>query len=404
MGRSYGDMCLNSGGNIWLTQGMDRFLDFDADTGRLRCETGVLLRDIQQLMVPRGWMLPVTPGTQWVTVGGAIANDVHGKNHHVFGTFGDNLCRFVLLRTDGTTRSCAPDENAALFRATVGGMGLTGIITEATLQLRPVKSPWLETETIAYQSLEEFFQLAQASEPDWEYTVSWVDCLSGSNTRGLFMRARHAAHEAPHAKPPGRATLTVPFTPPVSLVNGLSLKLFNRLYYQRHARRTETSSSHYQAFFYPLDAISHWNRMYGPRGFYQYQCVIPDAVAEPATQSLLDAIAASGQGSFLAVLKTFAQRPSAGLLSFPMAGATLALDFPAKGQSTLDLFTRLDQIVLEAGGRLYPAKDARMTAKMFSDSYPTLTQFLPHRDPGIVSDLSRRLLGDESPDTQRHTP
>lgn len=394
MGRSYGDMCLNSGGNSWLTRTMDRFIDFDTETGHLRCEAGVLLRDIQELMIPRGWMLPVTPGTQWVTVGGAIANDVHGKNHHVFGTFGDNVNRLVLQRTDGTTTHCSAEDNAALFRATIGGMGLTGVITEASLQLRPVNSPWLETETIAYQCLEDFFELAQASERDWEYTVSWVDCLSGPNTRGIFMRARHAECEPQAAKPPGGLQLAVPFTPPMSLVNGISLKLFNRLYYQRNAKKAGTGISHYRPFFYPLDAITHWNRMYGPRGFYQYQCVIPDAVAAPVTQTLLDSIAASGQGSFLSVLKTFAAHPPAGLLSFPMAGATLALDFPARGQHTLDLFTRLDQIVLEAGGRLYPAKDARMSADMFKHSYPSLPQFLPHRDPGIVSDLSRRLLGD----------
>lgn len=394
MGRSYGDMCLNTEGNVWITNTLNRFIEFSSDTGELRCESGVLLRDIQQLAVPRGWMLPVTPGTQWVTVGGSIANDVHGKNHHVFGTFGDTVSSFVLQRTDGSVLRCAPDENESMFRATIGGMGLTGVITEATLQLRAVSSPWLETESITYQSLAEFFGLARASESDWEYTVSWVDCLSGANTRGIFMRARHSDSEPPDARIAGRLSLSMPFTPPVSLVNGVSLKLFNRLYYQRNARRTGTGISHYQPFFYPLDAISNWNRMYGPQGFYQYQCVIPDAVSAEAIQSMLDIIAASGQGSFLAVLKTFAERPSAGLLSFPAAGATLALDFPARGQQTLDLFARLDQIVREAGGRLYPAKDARMSAEMFRRGYRSLDQFLSHRDPGIVSDLSRRLLGD----------
>lgn len=396
MGRSYGDVCLNPEGTLWQTTGLDRFIEFDSETGRLRCEAGVLLRDIQRQLVPRGWMLPVTPGTQLVTVGGAIANDVHGKNHHRMGCFGDHVICFRLARTDGNVVECRVDGNAAsagLYRATIGGLGLTGVILDVELQLRRIESPWLRTETLPYQSLDEFFELARQSVADWEYTVSWIDCLSGSEPRGIFLRADHCS-DAAHGKtsPPAGRSLTMPITPPVSLVNRLSLRPFNALYYAAQKRQTGLSYSHYQPFFYPLDSIHHWNRMYGPKGFYQYQCVVPDTQAKEAVRDLLSTIGASGQGSFLAVLKTFGDRPAAGLLSFPVAGATLALDFPNRGKVTLALFDRLDGLVREVGGRLYPAKDARMPADMFQNGYPNIAQFLPWRDPGISSAMSRRLL------------
>ncbi|ALO47187.1 FAD-binding oxidoreductase [Pseudohongiella spirulinae] len=394
MGRSYGDMCLNKGGNIWLTYGLNRLIAFDQETGVLRCEAGVLLRDIQQLLVPRGWMLPVTPGTELITVGGAIANDVHGKNHHIHGTFGDHVLSIHLHRTDNGVQHCTrQNQHASLRQATIGGMGLTGIIIEAELQLRKVESPWLQTESVPFRGLADFFELAEQSEVDWEHTVAWIDCLSGRQPRGIFLRANHIAMPEKTAVPSTGKSLNMPFTPPVSLVNRFSLRPFNQAYYSLNARKKGLAQAHYQSFFYPLDGIRNWNRMYGPRGFYQYQCVIPEPMAADAIQSLLDEINASGQGSFLAVLKTFADRPAAGLLSFPQAGATLALDFPDCGETTLALFDRLDQIVMQAGGRLYAAKDARMAAAMFRRGYPQLPDFLPHRDPGVSSDLSRRLLG-----------
>ncbi len=390
-GRSYGDVCLNPGGTLWQTSTLNRFIHFDEQTGRLRCEAGVLLRDIQRTLVPRGWMLPVTPGTQLITVGGAIANDVHGKNHHVLGSFGDHVHAFRLLKTDGTLLDCSPHTN--LFKATIGGMGLTGIILDAELQLRAIKSPWLTTDTVPYHSLDEFFELADASEQAWEHTVSWIDCLSGSQARGIFLRANHADAAPAGNKAPSAKQLTMPLTPPLSLVNGLSLRPFNELYYRLQARKAGPSVAHYEPFSYPLDALQHWNRMYGPRGFYQYQCVVPRTNARDAIAALLDSIRHAGAGSFLAVLKTFGDRPAPGLLSFPMPGATLALDFPNKGSKTLQLFSVLDNIVREAGGRLYAAKDARMPADMFAAGYPNVPEFLTHRDPGISSAMSRRLFG-----------
>lgn len=390
MGRSYGDECLNPDGLLWLTSGLNHFIGFDEQSGRLVCEAGVLLRDIQRMSVPRGWMLPVTPGTQLITVGGAIANDVHGKNHHLVGSFGDHVRRLQLARTDGSTLECGPDLAPEWFAATVGGMGLTGVIVTVELQLRRVAGPWFATETVPYANIDEFFALSDASEATWEHTVSWVDCLGGGG-RGLFMRGNPSA--AINRPLPQPHTRRMPFVPPVSLVNKLSLPPFNALYYHLNKWRAGRSIVHYEAFNYPLDNLLEWNRMYGPRGFYQYQSVVPRAVGRDAVQAMLDAIGAAGEGSFLAVLKVFGERQSVGMLSFPQPGVTLALDFPNRGAPTLRLFERLDAIVAEAGGRLYAAKDARMPRSLFEAGYPRLAEFMPYRDPGISSAMSRRLMG-----------
>lgn len=390
MGRSYGDVCLNPDGILWNTTGLDRFVSFNEDTGKLVCEAGVLLRDIQQLTLPRGWILPVTPGTQLVTVGGAIANDVHGKNHHVFGSFGDHVRHITLLRTNGEVIECGPELRNEWFTATVGGIGLTGFILTAEIQLRQIAGPWLESETIPYANLSEFFELADGSESAWEHTVSWIDCLSAKG-RGLFMRAN--PFDADWRPEPKNRKLTIPFVPPVSLVNSLTLSPFNAAYYNFKKRQTGRTIVHYEPFFYPLDNVLEWNRMYGPKGFYQYQSVVPRENGQDAVQAMLREIGLSGEGSFLAVLKTFGNRDSVGMLSFPQPGVTLALDFPNKSEKTLKLFDRLDSIVHEAGGRIYLAKDARMPRSLFEVGYPKITEFISYRDSGISSAMSRRLMG-----------
>lgn len=392
MGRSYGDSCLNPQGVLWKTTALDHYVSFDPESGVLVCEAGVLLRDIQRTFIPRGWILPVTPGTQLVTVGGAIANDVHGKNHHVHGSFGDHVRQLRLLRTDGSVIECGPEQNADWFAATVGGLGLTGVITQACLQLRPVAGPWMETETCPYHSLDDFFTLADTSEAQWEHTVSWIDCMSGSHSRGIFMRGNPAAADICQTEPAAKA-LTVPLVPPVSLINPLSLRPFNAAYFHAQARKPGRRVQHYASYFYPLDNLLEWNRIYGPRGFYQYQSVVPRHVGQDAVAAMLKEITRSGAGSFLAVLKTFGNRQAAGMMSFPQPGVTLALDFPNKGAPTLALFERLDAIVREAGGRLYMAKDARMPRDLFEAGYPRLAEFLNYRDPGLSSALSRRLIG-----------
>jgi FAD/FMN-containing dehydrogenase len=390
MGRSYGDVCLNPNGVLWKTTGLDRFISLDENSGNLVCEAGVLLRDIQRLVIARGWILPVTPGTQLVTVGGAIANDVHGKNHHGSGSFGDHINSLKLIRTDGSIIICAPNLLPDWFAATVGGFGLTGVITEVEIQLRRVPSPWLITETIPYGNLDEFFQLADTSEADWEHTVSWIDCVAKGG-RGLFMRGNPT--DGGTRQEPTSRKLTMPFVPPIFLVNKLSLQPFNMTYFNLKKWQAGQSIAHYESFFYPLDNLLEWNRMYGPRGFYQYQSVVPRPLGKDAVQAMLKEIARSGEGSFLAVLKTFGNRQSVGMMSFPQPGVTLALDFPNKGEQTLKLFERLDAIVREAGGRLYLAKDARMPCDLFEAGYPRLAEFLQYRDPGISSALSRRLIG-----------
>lgn len=387
MGRSYGDVCLNPGGVLWDTKGLDRFVAFDRNEGRLRCEAGVLLRDLQRLVIPAGWMLPVVPGTQLATLGGAVANDVHGKNHHRAGCLGDHIERIILARSDGSLIACVRGE--PLFAATVGGLGLTGVITEVELQLARTSGPWLAVEHIAYRNLSEFFEISEASERDWEHTVSWIDCLSRSG-RGIFMRANSVSDL--RAVPPVSRTRRIPFDLPFSLVNARSLKMFNELYY-RFNRSDRARLVHYEAFFHPLDGILEWNRIYGKNGFFQYQCVVPRDEGRKAIEHMLDHIAAANMGSFLAVLKTFGSKRSCGMLSFPMPGVTLALDFPNQGERSESLFARLDAIVSEHGGRLYMAKDARMPRALFESGYPRLSEFLPYRDPGISSALSRRLMG-----------
>jgi FAD/FMN-containing dehydrogenase len=391
MGRSYGDVCLNPGGTLWVTTGLDHFLGFDELTGRLMCEPGVLLRDIQNLVIPRGWILPVTPGTQMVTVGGAIANDVHGKNHHMLGTFGDHIVRLKLLRTDGEIIECSPLLRSEWFAATLGGLGLTGIITEVEIQLRKVPGSWLQTETLPYTNLDEFFGLSDDSEFGWEHTVSWVDCIAGPGCRGIFMRANPTDVGAQPDS--NQRQKKIPFVPPFSLVNRLTLHPFNTAYYHFKKWRAGLRFAHYESFFYPLDQLLDWNRMYGPNGFFQYQSVVPREIGRDAVQAMLGEIARSGDGSFLAVLKTFGNRQSSGMLSFPQPGVTLALDFPNHGERTHKLFNRLDAIVREAGGRVYLAKDARVPRELFEAGYPRLNEFLKFRDPGISSGLSRRLMG-----------
>ena len=394
-GRSYGDSCLNPGGTLLHARPLDRFIAFDPASGLLRCEAGATLSEIIDLALPQGWFLPVTPGTRLATVGGAIANDVHGKNHHLMGNFGHHVRQFELLRSDGSRRvlSSQSDEDG-LFSATLGGLGLTGLITWAELQLRRVPGPWLESESVRFGNLDEFFALSTASAATHEYTVAWIDCLASGQRlgRGHFLRSDHAAPDPADCPPIRHSGRTMPFTPPFSLVNTLSLRAFNTLYYWRQPARRKRTVSHYRPYFYPLDGIGHWNRMYGPRGFMQHQCVLPPAHASDGVAALLKEISRSGHGSFLAVLKEFGSIPSLGMLSFPRPGTTLALDFPNTGLDVFRLLDRLDAIVAEAGGAIYPAKDARMSPAIFRSGYPRLQEFSCHIDPAFSSGLWRRLM------------
>ena len=397
-GRSYGDVALNPGGRLIDCRGLDRFIQFDRQTGVLACEAGVLLSDILAALCPpetdgSAWLLPVSPGTRFVTVGGAIANDVHGKNHHRTGCFGRHVLSLELARSDGSVVACSREAHPGLFAATVGGLGLTGLILSARLQLRRVTGSAVEAEDIRLSSLAEFFAVAAESEEAWEYTAAWIDCVASGAAlgRGIFTRARHRPGVG--APPPARdPAITIPFAAPLSPLNRVTLRAFNTAYfYRRTGRRSRRWVGSYEAVLYPLDKLGAWNRLYGRRGFFQFQCVVPAAVAADATAELLSSIAASGEGSMLAVLKTFGDVPSPGLLSFPMMGATLALDFPDRGAPTRRLLARLEEIVAAAGGRLYPAKDSVMSADSFHRGYPRLGEFLPHLDPAMSSAFARRV-------------
>lgn len=390
MARSYGDVGLNPDAIALDMVSRDRFVSFDPETGLLVAEAGVTLGTVQDAMVGRGWLLPVTPGTQFATLGGAVANDVHGKNHHRMGCLGSHISHFTLLRSDEGVVYCTPDTRHELFAATIGGLGLTGVILEVGLRLRPVTSGWMDTRTTVFEGLDPFFALSRDSAEDWEYSVSWLDCTDADAVRGVYFCANHAT-DGPTL--PSRKVRRMPLTPPVSLINRVSLKALNALYYRTNARKSGAGRQDFRSFYYPLDSLEGWNRIYGPRGFYQYQSVVPEAVARDATAEMLKVISAARQGSFLMVLKTFGDVPSPGLLSFPMPGVTLAMDFPNRGADTMRLFDRLDRIVTEAGGRIYPAKDARMGREMFETGYPALNRFSQWRDPGLSSALSCRLMG-----------
>lgn len=391
LGRSYGDSCLALSDHVLNMQPLDRFISADWEKGIVRAESGVTLEEILTIAIPNGWFLPVTPGTKYVTLGGAIANDVHGKNHHVRGTFGCHVRSFGLVRTDRGQITCSLQENSELFSATVGGLGLTGIIAWVELQLIPIQSSHMETTTIRFDSLEEFFALSNELDVHNEYTVAWVDCLAkGASTgRGVYMAGNHAIDKNLEIK--SERKLTIPFTPPLSAVNGVSLKLFNNSYFHKHKKGRHNDKVYFDKFFYPLDGILKWNRMYGPRGFQQFQCVIPEDNAKDATHDLLDAIAKKGTGSFLAVLKRCGSIESPGLMSFPLPGASLALDFPQNATLNQELFPQLDAIVKAANGRLYPAKDAHMSASDFQSFYPAWELVESMRDPSLCSRFWKRV-------------
>lgn len=389
MGGSYGDACLNSGGVLWRMTDLDRFISLDETTGRLVCEAGICLGEIQRLTIPRGWTLPVTPGTQWITVGGAIANDVHGKNHHRFGTFGDHVRHLTLVRTNGDVIECSPTLQPDWFSATIGGLGLTGVVLTAEIQLSPIPGSCVVMESQPYYHIQDFFKLADAAESQWEHTVAWIDACSLQG-RGIWMQANHCSEK--YTICPVRS-LSIPFSPPTSLFPASWLKVLNTMYFRIRQYKQGRRTLQYDHFLYPLDSIRHWNRLYGPKGFYQYQSVVPKSRAEDAIKAMLKTITQSGNSSFITVLKTFGDKLPRGLLSFTRPGVTLAMDFHNRDASTLNLFKRLDAIVQEAGGRIYLAKDARMSQVFFEASYPNVSQFLAFRDPGISSQLSRRLMG-----------
>jgi FAD/FMN-containing dehydrogenase len=390
LGRSYGDSCLNAGRELIDTRRLNHILGFDESTGMLRCESGVSISDIIDVFLPKGWFVPVTPGTRFVTVGGAIANDVHGKNHHCAGTFGHHVQQIGLHRSNDGLVVCNTEHNSNMLRSTIGGLGLTGVIAWADIQLKRVAGPWMDAESIPFRSLNSFLELSRESNDRFEYTMAWLDCFAGKNPRGIFFRGNHSVKAGRTVRP--RRGPKLPFALPSWMLNRYSVKAFNSAYYELHATRKGPSVVPYNSFFYPLDSIRQWNLLYGKLGFLQYQCVIPETSFD-AFGELFDCITRSGMGSFLGVLKQFGDAPSAGLLSFPRPGITLALDFAMRGERTFKLMQSLDEIVQRSGGALYPAKDARMSPALFESSFPRWRSFVPYIDPKMSSSFWRRVTG-----------
>jgi FAD/FMN-containing dehydrogenase len=390
-GRSYGDVCLNDGGTLMPTQHLDRFIHFDTDRGILRAEAGVTLAQVIALTLPRGWFLPVTPGTKFVSLGGAIANDVHGKNHHQAGSFGCHVRAFELLRSDGQRLLCTADTHAEYFQASIGGLGLTGLITWVEIDLKAVKSDYISQQTTRFANLGEFLELNEAMESQWEYTVAWIDCLARGRRlgRGLYMAGRHEDESQGPIQTIDQPSLKMPVDAPGFLLNRYSVSAFNRLYY--HTPRKSLARVPYDGFFYPLDRIANWNRLYGKRGFFQYQCVLPVDKAEEGLTQILGSVAKSGQASFLSVLKKFGENKAPGLLSFPRPGFTLAMDMANHGTKTLHLLDRLDDITMRCNGAVYPAKDARMSAAAFRQYFPDWPAFSNYIDPAFSSGFWRRV-------------
>lgn len=393
-GRSYGDSCLNSGGTLLDVSGLNRLIAFDEATGLMRADAGMSLEQVLAFAVPRGFFLPVTPGTKYVSLGGAVANDIHGKNHHRAGTFGRYVRAFELLRSDGTRLTCSPEQNTKLFHATIGGLGLTGLIIWVEFSLRPIQSALIDSESVKFANLDEFFSLSAESDAPYEYTVAWVDCAAqGKNLgRGLFLRGNHAPASGPlHSSSPPR--LTAPFNAPGFALNRWTVGAFNAVYYGKQRRKLLQKREHYEGFFYPLDAVGEWNRIYGSRGFLQYQFALPFLGDTSVIKEIFTRIAVSKLGSFLAVLKMFGDLSSPGMLSFPQPGVTLALDFPNEGKRTFALLDQLDEIIRENGGRVYPAKDARMSEASFKTFYPQWQEFAEYIDPRFSSSFWRRVTG-----------
>jgi FAD/FMN-containing dehydrogenase len=393
-GRSYGDCCLNDGGALLDTRGLDRFIAFDREAGTLKCEAGVTLEALIAVTLPHGWFPAVVPGTRFVTVGGAIANDVHGKNHHRIGTFGHHVRRLELLRSDGTRLTCSPTENEAMFRATIGGLGLTGLILSAELALRRIGGPRVAVERIAFASLDAYLALAKSADRTHEYTAAWVDCLARGPRlgRGILFRANSIAGPVRASSASTGAGPSIPFELPFSVVSGPAMRAFNTAYQLLQRARPAHSVTALLPHLFPLDKLRNWNRLYGKAGFVQYQCVVPPAGTD-ALSEVLQMTAEHGAGSFLAVLKSFGKHSPAGLLSFPRSGYTLTLDFPQRGSRTQRLLERFDSIVAGAGGAVYPAKDASMTAGNFRRYFPQWEALEAQRDPRFSSSFWRRVTG-----------
>jgi FAD/FMN-containing dehydrogenase len=392
LGRSYGDSALAA--EVLQSDRLDHFLGFDPGTGVLQAQAGVSLDAILKTFVPRGWFPPTTPGTKFVTLGGAIASDVHGKNHHSFGCFSQGVLGLDLLQADGSVATCTPTQNAELFRATCGGMGLTGVILRATVQLQPIRSAYFDQTTYRCANLDEVLQRYE-EEKATPYSVAWIDCsIEGQALgRSVLTVGRHS--ETGPLKHHDDPALSVPFNTPNGLMNPFTIQAFNAVYYHRVLAKKSQQHVHYEPFFYPLDKVGGWNKLYGKLGFTQHQFVIPKAAGPEALRAVLTKIASSKRGSPIAVLKLCGPQND-NPLSFPLEGYSLALDFKIDA-GLFPILDELDAMVLSYGGRMYLTKDAHMSEKTFKQSYPRWQEFQALREKtgakGRFASLQSKRLG-----------
>ena len=396
-GRCYGDASLYT--DVVNTLRYDKVLAFDEVNGIITCQSGILLSDLLHVIVPRGWFLPVTPGTKFITVGGAVASDVHGKNHHVDGSFSRHVVSMSVLTGTGVTLQCSANTNPDLFWATCGGMGLTGIILDVKFRLKRIHTAYIRQKQIKARNLDEVMSLFEENSA-YTYSVAWIDCLKEGTGfgRSILMVGEHATTDEVNTEkklvPKEKALLTVPFYFPSFALNGFSVKVFNALYYAKNYKRVMESVVHYDGYYYPLDSILSWNKIYGKKGFVQYQFVLPLEASKEGLINILQRINKMGLGSFLAVLKLFGEQDD--LISFPMKGYTLALDFPIR-PGLFPFLDELDKIVADYGGRIYLSKDARMKPEIFWKTYPyakAFQQVIQKYDPEnrFVSSMSQRLM------------
>lgn len=395
LGKSYGDSCLNEDGIVINTTGLNKFIEFDKDNNLLTVESGVTLSDCLDFLIPRGYFLITTPGTKNITVGGAIANDVHGKNHHKSGTFGNHVESFRLLRSDNKIYNCSNSENIELYKATIGGLGLTGIIIDATFKVKPVETSYIDIKSIKFDNIYEFLEINSELEKKYEFTVSWIDSTaSGSELgRGIYSAGNFSNHLCNKEKK--ESNKVIPFPIELPLINNITVKTFNSLFYNKQIKKIETETVHYNPFFYPLDKIDGWNKAYGKKGFIQYQFVIPFGHNIDNLIKILSVIANSGLSSFLTVLKTFGDVSSPGMLSFPRPGITMAIDFSMQNRKIFDVLKQTDEILKQTGGVIYPAKDARMSANNFQIFYPQWKEFSQYIDPKFSSSFWRRVINNK---------
>lgn len=402
LGRAYGDAALPPPGaiDVATTVLADRILAFDEQTGVLRAEAGLSLRALNFLLINRGWFTPVTPGTMFVTLGGMVAADVHGKNHHSAGCFGSHVRAIKIRVADGRVIECSPQQESELFWATVGGMGLTGHILEVEVTMARIPSPWIAGESIRIANLDEFVDQLKESGKTYPATAGWIDCISRGSSmgRGILFRGDWAKPEtAPKTPPKPHRSVTVPFELPSGILNNFSARAFNEVVYRSHVSKHHKGFESWEKFYYPLDKVLHWNRVYGRRGFTQFQCVLPEAAGRAAVRRFLTLLTSRGDASFLCVIKDCGAEGK-GMLSFPMTGTSIALDFPVHS-GTQELIDTLNRAVMDEGGRIYLAKDAFTRGEDFRRMDPRVERFLEVRrkwDPNLTlrSAQSVRIFGD----------